>query len=45
MIGSAFGFLDNGVAIVLGAFLAAWALSRASGAVAARVLTWHDMRH
>jgi moderate conductance mechanosensitive channel len=45
MLRSAFMVMDNGVLIVLVAFVAAWALSRASGAVAARVLTWHDMRH
>jgi moderate conductance mechanosensitive channel len=45
MLRSAFMVMDNGVLIVLVAFVAAWALSRASGAVAARVLTWHDTRH
>jgi small-conductance mechanosensitive channel len=45
MLRSAFMVMDNAVLIVLFAFLAAWALSRASGAVAARVLTWHDVRH
>jgi small conductance mechanosensitive channel len=45
MLRSAFMVMDNGVLIVLAAFLAAWALSRASGAVAARVLSWHDLRH
>jgi small conductance mechanosensitive channel len=45
MLSSAFMVMDNGVLIVLAAFVAAWALLRASGAVAARVLTWHDMRH
>jgi moderate conductance mechanosensitive channel len=45
MLRLAFMVMDNGVLIVLVAFVAAWALSRASGAVAARVLTWHDTRH
>ena len=45
MLRSAFMVMDNGVLIVLAAFVAAWALLRASGAVAARVLTWHDTRH
>ena len=37
--------LDNRITIVVGAFAAAWLLSRASAEVARRVLVWHDRRH
>jgi len=37
--------VDNRIVIVLGAFAAAWLLSRASGAVARRILAWQDNRH
>ncbi len=36
---------DNRITIVVGAFAAAWLLARASGAVARRVLVWHDRKH
>ena len=46
MLGSAaITVLNNPVAIILGAFLAAWLLSRACGKVAGRVLEWHDRRN
>jgi small conductance mechanosensitive channel len=37
--------VDNGATIVVAAFAAAWLLSRISGAVAGRVLNWHEQRH
>jgi moderate conductance mechanosensitive channel len=38
-------FLDNRLTIIALAFATAWLISRASGAVARRVLAWHDRRH
>jgi len=45
MTANSLTFLDNRVTIVLAAFAAAWLVSRISGAVAGRVLSWHERRH
>ena len=45
MLTSLTTLVDNRVAIIVGAFAAAWLLSRASGAVARRVMVWHDDKH
>jgi moderate conductance mechanosensitive channel len=45
MLSSLITLLNNRVTIVAGAFAAAWLLARASGAVARRVMVWHDQRH
>jgi moderate conductance mechanosensitive channel len=37
--------VDNRPVVIAGLFVAAWLLSRASGALARRVLVWHDRRH
>src|SRR5215203_1296622 len=37
--------VDNRATIIVGAFAAAWLLARASGAVARRVMIWHDDKH
>jgi small conductance mechanosensitive channel len=37
--------VDNRLVIVAGLFVSAWLISRASGALARRVLAWHDERH
>ncbi|MDQ2980810.1 MAG: mechanosensitive ion channel family protein, partial [Actinomycetota bacterium] len=45
MLSSLINVVDNRVTIIAGAFAAAWLLSRASGAVARRVMVWHDHKH
>lgn len=45
MLSSLITVFDNRVTIIVGAFAAAWLLSRASGAVARRVMVWHDDKH
>jgi moderate conductance mechanosensitive channel len=45
MPNSALVLVDNRLAMVVAGFVVAWLLSRASGAVARRVLVWHDVRH
>jgi moderate conductance mechanosensitive channel len=37
--------LANRLVVIAGLFVAAWLISRGSGAVARRVLAWHDRRH
>src|ERR671935_143632 len=37
--------VDNRLVVIAGLFVAAWLVSRGSGAVARRVLAWHDRRH
>jgi hypothetical protein len=45
MLSSLINVFDNRVTIIASAFAAAWLLSRASGAVARRIMVWHDNRH
>ena len=45
MTANSLTFVDNRVTIVVAAFAAAWLLSRISGVVAGRVLSWHEQRH
>jgi moderate conductance mechanosensitive channel len=40
-----FTLVNNRYVIIVGAFSAAWLLSRAAGAVARRVLAWQDQQH
>src|SRR5919204_564348 len=37
--------VDNRLVVIAGLFVAAWLVSRGSGAVARRVLSWNDRRH
>jgi small-conductance mechanosensitive channel len=45
MLSSLITVVDIRVTIIVGAFAAAWLLSRASAVVARRVMVWHDHKH
>jgi small-conductance mechanosensitive channel len=45
MLDPLINLVDNRVVVIAALFVAAWLLSRASGALARRLLVWHDRRH
>jgi small conductance mechanosensitive channel len=45
MLDPPIALVDNRPVVIAGLFVAAWLISRASGALARRVLAWHDRRH
>jgi moderate conductance mechanosensitive channel len=45
MLDSLINLVDNRVVVIAALFVAAWLISRASGALARRLLVWHDRRH
>jgi small conductance mechanosensitive channel len=45
MLDPLIALVDNRPVVIAGLFVAAWLISRASGALARRVLAWHDRRH
>lgn len=45
MLEALINLVDNRVVVIAGLFVAAWLISRASGALARRLLAWHDQRH
>src|SRR6059058_1297720 len=45
MLDPLINLVDNRVIVIAALFVAAWLISRASGALARRLLVWHDRRH
>jgi hypothetical protein len=45
MLAPLINLVDNRVVVIAALFVGAWLISRASGALARRLLVWHDKRH